>query len=114
MIDPPDGNMTHYLSSLEKVRNLEPAALAPGHGELIHDPGRAIDWIIEHRLEREKKVLAALREFPGLTSMQFVRHVYQDVDEKLYGWAERSLLSHLLKLADDDIAIEVDGVWSPK
>jgi len=111
VIDPPDGNMTHYLRSLSKVRGRRPAVLAPGHGELIHDPDRAIDWLVDHRLERETKVAAALRDFPGLTSMELVPHVYQDVDEKLYGLAERSLLAHLLKLEDDGAALMTDERW---
>jgi len=111
VIDPPDGNMKHYLNSLVKVKMLRPAALAPGHGELIHDPARAIDWIIEHRLGREAKVAAALRDNPGLTSMELVPHVYQDVDKKLYNWAERSLLAHLLKLAADGAATCTAERW---
>jgi glyoxylase-like metal-dependent hydrolase (beta-lactamase superfamily II) len=112
VIDPPDGNMKHYLESLSKVKALRPAALAPGHGELIRDPDRAIDWIIEHRLERETKVVAALRENPGLTSMELVPQVYKDVDKKLYGWAERSLLAHLLKLKDDGAATLDNDQWT--
>ncbi len=112
VIDPPDGNMKHYLESLAKVKELRPAALAPGHGELIHDPDRAIDWIVDHRLEREAKVVAALKENPGLTSMELVPHVYKDVDKKLYGWAERSLLAHLLKLKDDGVAAQDNDQWT--
>jgi glyoxylase-like metal-dependent hydrolase (beta-lactamase superfamily II) len=111
VIDPPDGNMKHYLKSLARVRDLQPTALAPGHGELIQDPERAIDWIVNHRLQREAKVYAALRDNPGLTSMELVPHVYQDVDKKLYGWAERSLLAHLLKLEHDGDAMRADGRW---
>ena len=111
VIDPPDGNMKHYLESLAKVRDLQPEALAPGHGELIHDPARAIDWIIDHRLEREAKVVAALKDNPGLTSIELVPHVYKDVDKRLYGWAERSLLAHLLKLEDDLVATCIGKRW---
>ncbi len=112
VIDPPDGNMKHYLSSLARIRDLQSAALAPGHGELIHDPVRAINWIIDHRLEREEKVAAALRDNPGLTTLQLVPYVYQDVDEKLYAWAERSLLAHLLKMEADQTAVRAGGHWS--
>lgn len=111
VIDPPDGNMKQYIESLVKVRDLNPLALAPGHGEVIADPLRAINWIIEHRLEREAKVLAALRQNSGLTSMQLVPHVYKDVDSKLYGWAERSLLAHLIKLEEDHVAERREECW---
>ena len=111
VINPPDGNMSHYLQSLAKVKGRRPAALAPGHGDLIRDPDRAIDWIAEHRLERETKVVRALKENPGLTSMALVPHVYQDVDERLFRLAERSLLAHLLKLVDDGVARKTDDRW---
>ncbi len=104
VIDPPDGNMTHYLQSLRRVKDLGCDALLPGHGELIRDPGRLIDWIIDHRLQREAKVTAALAANPNLTARELVPHVYKDVDRKLYGWAERSLLAHLLKLEEDGAA----------
>lgn len=112
VIDPPDGNMQHYIRSLRRCKTLECAALAPGHGEVITNPDRAIDWIIEHRLQREAKVLAAIRENPGLTTEELVPHVYTDVDPALYRWAERSLLAHALKLEADGLAGTSDrGTW---
>ena len=111
VINPPDGNMKHYLQSLQRIKDLQCGALAPGHGEVIEDPERAIDWIVDHRLEREAKVAAALAANPGLTTHELVPHVYKDVDKKLYGWAERSLLAHLLKLEDDGIANRVAERW---
>ena len=111
VIDPPDGNMNHYLQSLRKLKNLQSSALLPGHGEVIHKPDAIIDWIINHRLEREAKVVAALGANPGVTTAELVPHVYKDVDEKLYGWAERSLLAHLLKLEEDGAAERDDSRW---
>ena len=111
VINPPDGNMKHYLQSLRRVKSLNCSALVPGHGELIDAPDAVIDWTIEHRLEREAKVVAALRSKPNLTTLELVLHVYKDVDEALYGWAERSLLAHLLKLKDDGTATEANGRW---
>ena len=111
VINPPDGNMQHYIESLEKCKRLGCAALAPGHGELIDDPVRAIDWIIDHRLAREAKVLAAVRANPGLTTRELVPHVYQDVAPHLYRLAERSLLAHILKLEADGAAARSDERW---
>mgnify|MGYP001815220371 FL=1 len=112
VINPPDGNMKQYIESLRRVRALDCEALAPGHGELIRDPVRAIDWIIDHRLEREAKVLVALRANPGLSTRELVPHVYRDVPEKLYRLAERSLLAHLEKLLEEGRATRVDGAWT--
>jgi len=111
VINPPDGNMANYLESLEKLKALQPAALLPGHGERIDDPGAAIDAIIKHRLEREAKVLEAVREHPQLTTRELVPYVYADVPEKLYTWAERSLQAHLIKLESDLAATMETGRW---
>jgi glyoxylase-like metal-dependent hydrolase (beta-lactamase superfamily II) len=111
VINPPDGNMKDYIEALAKVRDLRPAALVPGHGEVINDPDRAINWIIDHRLAREAKVAEVLRVNPGLSTIGLVPHVYKDVDKKLYGWAERSLLAHLLKLESDGSAERRNEIW---
>jgi glyoxylase-like metal-dependent hydrolase (beta-lactamase superfamily II) len=101
VIDPPDGNMRDYIESLRRCKALNVAALAPGHGDVINDPQRALDWIIAHRLEREAKVLAAMRAHPGLTTHELVPYVYPDIAPQLHVWAERSLLAHVLKLHDE-------------
>jgi len=112
VIDPPDGNMQHYIESLRRVKDLQCNALVPGHGELIEDPERIIDWIIEHRMQREAKLVAAIEANPNLTTHELVPHVYKDVDPKLYGWAERSLLAHVLKLEADGCAARRDERWA--
>lgn len=112
VIDPPDGNMKHYIESLQRCKNLRCDALAPGHGDIINEPDRVIDWIIDHRQEREAKVVAAVTENPNLTTHKLVPQVYEDVNPKLYGWAERSLLAHLLKLENDGVATVKNGRWA--
>ena len=111
VIDPPDGDMKDYLDSLRRLRELALDAIAPGHGPLLDEPRKVIDWIIEHRLEREKKVYLAVSANPGLTSGELVMHVYQDVDERLHDLAERSLLAHLIKLEHDASATCQGGRW---
>lgn len=111
VIDPPDGNMRHYIDSLRRLKSVDIVSIAPGHGDLLAEPYKVIDWIIAHRLERESKVVAALREHSGLTSMALVPHVYADVDPDRYAWAERSLLAHLQKLAEEGKASSGGGRW---
>jgi glyoxylase-like metal-dependent hydrolase (beta-lactamase superfamily II) len=111
VIDPPDGNMTDYLQSLEKLKDFEIEAIAPGHGDIIKAPYAAIDWIIEHRLEREGKVAAAVAANADLTIHELVARVYRDVDASLHDVAERSLLAHLEKLEQDGRVLRRDGRW---
>jgi glyoxylase-like metal-dependent hydrolase (beta-lactamase superfamily II) len=112
VIDPPDGNMSDYLTSLESLMDKVLTALAPGHGDPIDSPYEAIDWIINHRLEREAKVVAELEAHPNSSISELLPRVYGDVHERLYGVAERSLLAHLLKLEDDQSAKQDGDYWN--
>lgn len=112
VIDPPDGDMLDYINSLQALGERKISAIAPGHGDLIEDPYSVIQWIIDHRLQRESKVLDALAENSGCTSMQLVPHVYKDVNSELHALAERSLLAHLLKLQKEGRASLVEDCWT--
>ena len=113
VIDPPDGSMTDYLQSLQRLKGFEIAAIAPGHGEVIDQPYAAIDWIIAHRLEREAKVAGAVAAHPHLTSRELVGRVYDDVDAGLHEIAERSLLAHLEKLELEKRVVRERDRWHP-
>ena len=56
-------------------------------------------------------MVAAIEANPGLTPHELVPHIYSDVDAKLHGWAERSLLAHVLKLEADGVASSIEGKW---
>ena len=112
VIDPPDGCMKAYLNSLERLRALPPAAIAGGHGDVFEQPVEAIDWLIDHRLSREKKVVDSLAKHPGGRLSDLVCYAYDEVDSRLHRLAERSLLAHLLKLEDEGVAVQDGGRWS--
>ncbi len=103
VIGPPDGNMKQYIQSLEKLKDYDIEKIAPGHGELLENPHEVADWIINHRLEREKKVFQALREATKGTPDSLVEKVYDDVDSSLFPIAKASLLAHLIKLEEDQL-----------
>ena len=105
VIGPPDGNMKQYIESLEKLKQFDISMIAPGHGNLIKDPKSVVDWIVSHRMFREKKVVDALTEFSKANLDQLVEKVYDDVDERLHGIARASLLAHLNKLIEEDKAV---------
>lgn len=111
VIDPPDGDMAAYIASLEALLREPLDRLAPGHGTLIAQPHSAIAALIQHRLRREAKVLAALpRERPADLAALLGR-VYDDVPSQLHSLAERSLLAHLLKLGAEGRACRVGDGW---
>ena len=111
VIDPPDGNMSDYLASLERLRTEPLVAIAPGHGAPIHDPIAEIDALVAHRLKREAKVARCLRGLPDASLSTLVKAVYDEVDPRLHRLAERSLLAHLEKLAADGRATSDNGRW---
>jgi len=112
VITPPNGSMRDYLSSLEKLLSVELAALAPGHGRVIETPHAELRKVIAHRLKREQKVIDALeRKSPG-TLDELVPLAYDDVSERLYPVARRSLHAHLIKLVEDGRARDHGDRWA--
>jgi glyoxylase-like metal-dependent hydrolase (beta-lactamase superfamily II)/8-oxo-dGTP pyrophosphatase MutT (NUDIX family) len=97
VIDPPEGDMTHYLASLERMADLPPRTLFPAHGPAIEDaPGKLREYVA-HRLRREEKVLAAWGD--GLrTAHEMVARVYDDAPDAARMLAERQIEAHLARL----------------
>jgi len=113
VISPPDGDMTAYLESLERLLSMQIVTIAPGHGRVIEKPHDEARRLIAHRLKREQKVFDALgRKNPG-TLDELVSLVYDDVPERLHPVARRSLAAHLIKLERDGRAEEEGGRWWP-
>ena len=110
VIDPPDGSMSDYLDSLDRLRREPVSTIAPGHGAPIDEPIEAIDWLIAHRLKREAKVVDRL-SIGAVTLEALVQAVYDEVDSSLHRIAERSLLAHLVKLEEDGRVACEDDRW---
>ena len=104
VISPPDGNMQEYIDSLLKLKKYDLNKIAPGHGELMDDPYTAVEWIVQHRMERESKVIETLQLQKSGDLDTLVRDVYSDVDPILHPIAKWSLESHLIKLINDGVA----------
>jgi len=91
------GDMADYLRSLEHMLELELERIYPGHGPLIADPKGKLREYIEHRLERERQIVAAVRA--GATTVGgMVERIYVDTPRALWPAAGQSVLSHLHKL----------------
>jgi len=98
LIDPPEGNMSVYLDSLRRIRGLPNlTVLLGGHGPAMANPYKKIDEYINHRLEREKQILQAVRD-GATTPKEIVAIVYSDTPPKAHGMAERAVVAHLEKL----------------
>lgn len=97
VIRPPDGNMTDYLASLERLLGFDISLILPGHGPMIGKAEAKIREYIQHRLEREQQVLRALRNGRH-TIGEITQMIYVDVSAALQRVAEFSVQAHLEKL----------------
>jgi glyoxylase-like metal-dependent hydrolase (beta-lactamase superfamily II) len=110
------GDMRLYLETLERLARLEIERIYPGHGPMIERPAEKICEYIEHRLERERQIVDAMRA--GESSIErMVERIYVDTPRVLYAAAGMSVRSHLLKLeAEKRAARSVDAAgeerWS--
>jgi glyoxylase-like metal-dependent hydrolase (beta-lactamase superfamily II) len=113
-IDPPDGSLVQYLRSLTRMLELRPHTIYPGHGPVVLGARDKLLEYLAHRDERETQVLAALAEGPR-TIAEMVEVIYADHPRDVRPLAARSVLAHLLKLADEGRAERVgkteEGPW---
>jgi glyoxylase-like metal-dependent hydrolase (beta-lactamase superfamily II) len=114
-IDPPEGDVAHYLRSLQRMRELAPRILYPGHGPVVLRGTEKIQAYLDHRAEREEQVRSAITPGPR-TVPQIVSEIYADYPEEVHELAARSVLAHLLKLQAEGGADRKgsgpDAAWS--
>lgn len=113
VIAPPDGDMTAYIQSLKLLKEYDLQSIAPGHGDTMDSPQEVVDWIVEHRYQREEKVLRSVRKLGDADLQELVAVVYDDVNRLLHGVAKLSLEAHLIKLLEDGQVIRSGQHWRP-
>jgi glyoxylase-like metal-dependent hydrolase (beta-lactamase superfamily II) len=94
IVAPPDGAMSDYMASLQKLaRRSEPIYL-PGHGGPVREAPRFVQGYIRHRQGREESILRRLAK--GAADIPtLVRAIYIGLDPRLSGAAALSVLAHL-------------------
>jgi glyoxylase-like metal-dependent hydrolase (beta-lactamase superfamily II) len=111
VILPPDGDMSAYLHSLDKLRTANFERIAPGHGEVMQQGKEVLAALYAHRLAREEKVLRSLALLGAASLDELTPLVYDDVAPDRHRWARLTLQAHLIKLARDSRAHEGGGRW---
>jgi glyoxylase-like metal-dependent hydrolase (beta-lactamase superfamily II) len=99
-IAPDPGALAGYLAALERLRVLAPAIICPGHGPLVLDADAKLTEYIEHRLERERHLLAAL-DSGARTPDELLDLAWTEVPAPLRPAAAVTLAAHLDKLRDE-------------
>jgi glyoxylase-like metal-dependent hydrolase (beta-lactamase superfamily II) len=112
VITPPDGDMTDYLESLERIRSRNFAVLWPTHGPPIRDVDRFIQAYEDHRQERLDQITDALKAGPARIG-DLVPRLYADVDSRLHPAAARSMLAGMIHLVRKGV-LAADGEPGPQ
>lgn len=111
LVAAPEGDLTAYLASLERLRALAPRVIFPAHGPPFEHPAQAIDAYIRHRRDRETQVLAALQAgvatLDGLADAVYGR----DLHPTLRDFTRRTVAAYLEHLERVGRVRRVDGKW---
>lgn len=97
LVSPPDGDLTDFMESCAKLEDCDWRVFYPGHGAAINDPSERLDWLIDHRLNREAAILDLLEDAPA-TARELAKAIYTDTPPALLGAATRNVLAHLIDL----------------
>ncbi|EDQ04735.1 Hydroxyacylglutathione hydrolase [Sulfitobacter indolifex] len=97
LVSPPDGDLTDFMASCEKLAAREWRVFYPGHGAPVSDPNARLNWLVDHRRAREASILQALHDGPA-TAEDLARVIYTETPPALLGAATRNVLAHLVDL----------------
>jgi glyoxylase-like metal-dependent hydrolase (beta-lactamase superfamily II)/8-oxo-dGTP pyrophosphatase MutT (NUDIX family) len=111
VVDPPDGHMSDYLDSLDRLLQVcardKVEFILPAHGYVLGNtdggPYDAADVILRlkaHRLQREAKILAVMRALPDGSMQDWVERAYDDVPPRMWPVAMRSLTAHVERIRE--------------
>ena len=110
VVSPPHGNMTDYFASLHRLLARDDRLYLPGHGPPLHQPKALVQDLLNHRLQREAAILAALGQ-GSQTSAALVATLYAQVNPTLHRAAERNVIAHLHKLQGEGHVSQEGVTW---
>lgn len=96
LVSPPDGDLTQFMASMQRLKQRNETRYFPGHGAVLENAEEMVAFQIAHRLDRESQILAAL---PGHVS-EITAKVYVGLDPRLLPMAARNVFAHLIDLCE--------------
>jgi glyoxylase-like metal-dependent hydrolase (beta-lactamase superfamily II) len=112
IVAPPDGAMSDYMASLDKLLGRSDRLYLPGHGGPVASPAQFVRGLKAHRKMRERAIIERLRA-GDRTIPEMVKTIYRNTDPRLHGAAALSVLAHIEDLvgrgeaaAEGEIAID--------
>lgn len=97
VVAPPDGDMTAYIDSLDRLLERDDEIYFPTHGAPISNPKRFVRAVKTHRLMRDAQIMEQLRKGRG-DIRDITAAMYADIDRRLHGAAALNVLAHLIRL----------------
>ena len=94
IVAPPDGSMSAYMVSLEKLKLRGEKTYFPGHGGLVTDAPRFVRALYSHRRQREASILQRIRSGDQSIS-DIVPKLYAGLAPALMGAARLSVFAHV-------------------
>ena len=108
VVNPGEGSMTAYITSLRKLQGYDLASMLPGHGPVVNNPVAKLNELIAHRLEREEQIVTALQRGPQ-SLKQLFDEIYPELAPGLHGMAQNQIRAHLIKLEQEQRTSRVQG-----
>ncbi|MFB6308754.1 MAG: MBL fold metallo-hydrolase [Haloarculaceae archaeon] len=107
VVGAPEGDMRAYLTSLRRLHARAPGCFLPAHGPVVDEPRAACARLIAHRLDRERRVRAAVRA-GARTPDEILDQAYDRDLAGVRDLARATVIAHLEKLAVE-ATVEWDG-----
>jgi glyoxylase-like metal-dependent hydrolase (beta-lactamase superfamily II) len=109
VLDDQPGALGQYLASLERLLELKPVTLYPGHGPVVADAVGKLREYLEHRRLRVQQVVDALGSRGPSTVDELVAAIYTEVPANLVAMAARNVNANLELLGDEGRVTSVAG-----
>ncbi|MEH7308702.1 MBL fold metallo-hydrolase [Neobacillus drentensis] len=98
-IGPPDGDMTDYFQTLNRLKQLRLSKIGPGHGKWVLNPYDHIEFVLNRRLYRENQIISLLKKHNQLTAVNLTQMIYDKLPHpSVFEVAKRTTEAHLIKL----------------
>jgi glyoxylase-like metal-dependent hydrolase (beta-lactamase superfamily II) len=115
IVAPPDGSMSDYMASLDRLSQRHDRVYFPGHGGPVTRPKTFVRGLKAHRKMRERAIIERVKT-GDRTIADMVRVIYRETDPRLHGAAALSVLAHLEDLVDRGLVQTggnpaIDGVY---
>jgi hydroxyacylglutathione hydrolase len=109
MVAHPDGSVGDYLASLNRLIELAPKLICPGHGPPVENAVQKLEEYRDHRLERHHEIVEAITSRGARTVAEIRAAVYGDLpDPRLAEAADLSIRAHLEHVRELGVALPRD------